>query len=165
MRKKAGTDDIAPSIAPGETTSKQFRRNPARLVQKIYEVDPLRCPNCEHRMRIISILESGPVVEKILERLDPWDVRNRDLPYENDSHILRTRLRRFGLPNPAIRLSGMNPPARKKKRTLGSVPNCGRKKAVSHVCRAVSDLPQTIFNPSAIFARSLSDSTTTPGNN
>jgi hypothetical protein len=27
MRKKAGTDNIVPSIAPGEMTSKEFRRN------------------------------------------------------------------------------------------------------------------------------------------
>ncbi len=33
-------------IAPGETTSKQFRRNRARPIQKIREVDPYRCPNC-----------------------------------------------------------------------------------------------------------------------
>ncbi len=165
MRKKAGTDDIAPSIAPGETTSKQFRRNRARLVQKIYEVDPLRCPNCEHRMRIVSILESGPIVKKILEHLDPWDVRNHDPPCENDSHILRTRPRRFGLPNPAIRLLGPSPSPTEKNRNPGSAPDCGPKQAVSHVFRAVSDFPQTIFNPSAIFVRSLSESTTTPGNN
>ena len=87
MRKKAGTDDIAPSIAPGESTSKQFRRRWARLIQKIYEVDPLRCPNCQSQMRIISILEASPTVRKILEHLDLWDVRNHDPPCEEDSHI------------------------------------------------------------------------------
>ncbi len=46
MRKKDGGDDIAPSIAPGETTSKLYRRSRARLIQKICELDPLRCPNC-----------------------------------------------------------------------------------------------------------------------
>ena len=87
MRKKAGTDDIVPSIAPGELTSKQFRRRWARLIQKIYEVDPLCCPHCSHQMRVISILEAGPIVKKILKHLDLWDIRNHDPPPEEDSHI------------------------------------------------------------------------------
>ncbi len=87
MRKKAETDDAIPSIAPGELTSKQFRRSRAMLIQKIYEVDPLCRPNCQNQMRIISILEAGPIVRKILEHLDLWDVRNHDPPLEEDSHI------------------------------------------------------------------------------
>jgi hypothetical protein len=87
MRKKAETDDAIPSIAPGELTSKQFRRRWARLIQKIYEVDPLCCPSCGHRMRMISILEAGPIVKKILEHLDLRDFRNHDPPSEKDSNI------------------------------------------------------------------------------
>ena len=87
MRKKAETDDIIPSIAPGELTSKQFRRNWARLIQKIYEVDPLCCPNCLHKMRIIAFIESRTIVEKILIHLDLWDTRNHDPPADNDKHI------------------------------------------------------------------------------
>lgn len=87
MRKKAETDDIMPPIAPGELTSKQFRRNWARLIQKIYEVDPLCCPNCLHQMRIIAFLEARPIVEKILVHLDRWDTRNHDPPADNDKHI------------------------------------------------------------------------------
>ena len=87
MRKKAGTNDVAPSIAPGELTSKQFRRRWAMLIQKIYEVDPLCCPNCRKQMRIISILEAAPIVRKILEHLDLWDTRNHDPPDEEDSHM------------------------------------------------------------------------------
>ncbi len=91
------------------------------------------------------------------------DTRNRDPPPEEDSHISElvcddsdSRIPQYDYRERI--------PRSKKKRTLGSAPNCGRKKAVSHVCRAVSDFPQTIFNPSTIFARSPSDSTTTPGN-
>ena len=56
-----------------------------RRLQKIYEVDPLCCPNCTEQMRIISILEAGPIVKKILEHLDLRDVRNHDPPCEEDS--------------------------------------------------------------------------------
>ena len=87
MRKKAENDDAIPSIAPGELTSKQFRRIWAMLIQKIYQVDPLCCPNCQNQMRIISILEAGPIVRKILEHLDLWVTRNHDPPDEEDSHI------------------------------------------------------------------------------
>ncbi len=87
MRKKAGADKTVPSIAPGEMTPKQFRRSRAMLIQKIYEVDPLCRPNCQNQMRIISILESAPIVKKILEHLDLRDVRNHDPPCEEDSQI------------------------------------------------------------------------------
>ncbi len=87
MRKKAETDHVIPSIAPGEMSSKQFRRNWARLIQKIYEVDPLCCPKCLHKMRIISFIESGPIIKKILVHLDLWDTRNHDPPAKDDSHI------------------------------------------------------------------------------
>jgi hypothetical protein len=39
-RKKAQMDDQIPTIVPSQMSSKQFRCNWARLIQKIYEVDP-----------------------------------------------------------------------------------------------------------------------------
>jgi hypothetical protein len=87
MRKKADTDHVIPSIASGEISSKEFRRNWARLIQKIYEVDPLCCPNCFYTMRVIAFIESGPVIKKILVHLDLWDIRNHDPPCENDWNI------------------------------------------------------------------------------
>ncbi len=151
MRKKAEADDAILSIAPGETTSKQFRRSRAMLIQKIYEVDPLCCPNCQNQMRIVSILEAGPPVKKILEHLDLWDTRNHDPPNEDLSHILRTRLRRFGLPNPAIRLLGLSPSLSEKKSKPGPAPDCGPKQAVSHVFRDISDFRK----PCSIHRQSL----------
>ena len=43
-RKKAQTDDQIPYILEPELSPKEFRKNWARLIQKIYEVDPLLCP-------------------------------------------------------------------------------------------------------------------------
>ncbi|MCJ7684980.1 MAG: transposase, partial [Desulfobacteraceae bacterium] len=40
-RKKQDLDDIIPSIMEPEGSSKAFRKNWARLIQKIYEIDPL----------------------------------------------------------------------------------------------------------------------------
>jgi len=47
MRKKAGMDDTIPAVMPNKTSSKESRQNWARLIRKIYEVDPLVCPKCQ----------------------------------------------------------------------------------------------------------------------
>ena len=41
MRKKAETDDTIPTIMQNKVSSKETRQNWARLIQKIYEIDPL----------------------------------------------------------------------------------------------------------------------------
>ncbi len=46
-RQLAGRDDAVPAILEPMGNSKTFRRNWARLIQKIYEVDPLVCPKCQ----------------------------------------------------------------------------------------------------------------------
>ncbi len=43
LRKKAGTDDDVPALIESEVSSKEFRKNWARLIQKIYNVDPESC--------------------------------------------------------------------------------------------------------------------------
>ncbi|NIV47422.1 MAG: hypothetical protein GWN46_11730 [Gammaproteobacteria bacterium] len=45
----------------------------ARLIQKVYEVDPLECANCGGSMRIIALIDDAGVVERILKHLDAWD--------------------------------------------------------------------------------------------
>jgi hypothetical protein len=39
----------------------------ARLIQKVYEVDPLECPRCNGPMRVIALIEDAGVVQRILE--------------------------------------------------------------------------------------------------
>ncbi len=53
-RKKNARDGLIPSILEpvedpnfsGDGSSREYRRNWARLIQKIYEVDPLTCRRC-----------------------------------------------------------------------------------------------------------------------
>lgn len=80
MRKKAGADDAIPVIMPNEMSSKELRQNWARLIQKIYEVDPLICPKCWGQLHIISFIEELDIIEKILRHLGIWDIRNHDPP-------------------------------------------------------------------------------------
>jgi hypothetical protein len=61
-------------------SSKEARQNWARLIQKIYEVDPLVCPKCQGQMKIISFIEDLDIIEKILRHLGLWDIHNHDPP-------------------------------------------------------------------------------------
>ena len=80
MRKNEGKDDAVPSLIESDVSPSAFRKNWARLIQKIYNVDPLVCPKCHGRMRIISFIEDMEIIEKILRHLDLWDTRNHDPP-------------------------------------------------------------------------------------
>ena len=56
-------------------SSKAYRKNRARLIQKIYEIDPLTCPKCRGTMRIISFIEDQEVIKVILKHLGLWLVK------------------------------------------------------------------------------------------
>jgi len=45
-RKQNDQDDQIPSILEPDGSSKGYRKNWARLIQKIYETDALCCPKC-----------------------------------------------------------------------------------------------------------------------
>ena len=83
-RKAKGADDIIPGILEPEGNSKAFRKNWARLIQKIYEVDPLICPKCKGIMRIINFIEDSQVIRDILTHLGLWLVRSRPPPKIHD---------------------------------------------------------------------------------
>ncbi len=81
-RKKQDHHGLIPAILEpledpdfsGDRSSKAFRRNWARMIQKIYEVDPLTCAKCGARMKILSFIENQQVIEKILKHLGLWEV-------------------------------------------------------------------------------------------
>jgi len=62
-RQMEGNDDTVPSIIESQGDEKTFRRNWAREIQKIYEVDPLICPKCNGYMLVISSIEDLSVRE------------------------------------------------------------------------------------------------------
>jgi hypothetical protein len=82
-RKKARTDDQIPYILEPELSPKDFRKNWARLIQKIYEVDPLTCPKCQGSMRVIAFIENEDVIKKILKHLGLWDIKRKPSPRAN----------------------------------------------------------------------------------
>ena len=87
-RKKAGDDDKIACIIEPEVPDKAFRRNWARLIQKIYEVDPLVCPKCSGEMRVIAFIEDEDVIGKILKHLGLWEVKRKPLPRANAPPVI-----------------------------------------------------------------------------
>jgi hypothetical protein len=79
-RKMLDQDALIPSILEPDELSKDSGRNWARLIQKIYEVDPLTCPKCSGAMKVISVIEDEEVIKKILKHLGLWDRKARPPP-------------------------------------------------------------------------------------
>jgi hypothetical protein len=87
MRKKGDSPspenseaNTAPTIIESDLSRKKFKKNWARLIQKVYFVDPLSCPKCSGNMRIISFIEDDAIIKKILMHLNLWHPQNHDPP-------------------------------------------------------------------------------------
>jgi len=50
------------------------------LIRKVWAADPLACPNCGGRLRVISFIEDPEIIEKILRHLKLWDLPARPPP-------------------------------------------------------------------------------------
>jgi hypothetical protein len=44
----------------------------ARLIRKVYDADPLECPQCKGPMRVIALIENPAIIQRILEHLGLW---------------------------------------------------------------------------------------------
>jgi hypothetical protein len=67
----ASPGEPAPSASPASPS----RANRARLLRRIFEVDPLLCPRCGGGLTVVSVLTDPNVVDRILRHLS-----ERDLP-------------------------------------------------------------------------------------
>jgi len=64
---------------------KAARRRWARLIKKVYEVDPLICPNrrawkCGGKMSVIAFIEDATTIRKILEHIGEYSPPERAPP-------------------------------------------------------------------------------------
>jgi hypothetical protein len=67
-------NDVAESIRIDEPPADNRRKaNWARLIQKVYEVDPLKCARRGSTMRIIALIDDAGVIERILRHLSVWN--------------------------------------------------------------------------------------------
>jgi len=65
-RKNADADDLIACILEPELTDKAFRQNWARIIRKIYEVNPLSCAKCSGKMKVTAGIEDAQIIKKIL---------------------------------------------------------------------------------------------------
>ena len=83
LRKKTGTDDQVPALIDSDISPQAFRKNWARLIQKVYHVDPLLCPKYLGFIKIISFIDDAEIIKKILNHLGLWDVKRKPPPRAN----------------------------------------------------------------------------------
>jgi hypothetical protein len=62
--------EIADPSSSGEDLSvKKSKATWARLIAKIYEIDPLVCPKCGSEMKVLSVITDPYEIKKILKHL------------------------------------------------------------------------------------------------
>ena len=71
---------------PDNDLRRRARAAWARLIYRVYEVDPLKCPRCDNEMRVIALIHDPGVIQRILKRLGLWDPEpmQRGPPQETD---------------------------------------------------------------------------------
>ena len=68
--------------------SRARRQNWARLLRKIYEVDPFTCPRCLAPMKVVALIEQPEIIRQILHHLKLWEARERAPPPRLFAHKL-----------------------------------------------------------------------------
>jgi hypothetical protein len=56
---------IQPVVEPKKTASLSW----AECIKRVYEIDPLECPKCKGRMRIIAFIRDNKEIEKIMDSM------------------------------------------------------------------------------------------------
>ena len=52
-----------------EVDSSEYKHAWARLLAKVYEVDPFVCPRCGSEMKVIAVIQDAEEIKKILAHL------------------------------------------------------------------------------------------------
>jgi hypothetical protein len=50
--------------------ARTLRRSWAKLIKRIYEIDPLVCPSCGSKMKVIAFITEHEVVDAILRHIE-----------------------------------------------------------------------------------------------
>ena len=63
---KAGEREAVEVTEVSDTWTRLRRKSWARLLKKIYEVDPFLCPKCGGTMSVVAVIEDGKELEAIV---------------------------------------------------------------------------------------------------
>jgi len=84
VKQKPNKDSSSPDASPNEESpaisNSNLRRRWADLIRRVYQTDPLLCPNCGSLMRIISFITQQKVIHKILDHLKKRATATRGPP-------------------------------------------------------------------------------------
>ena len=62
-------DEECPDETDCDVSNKVCRKAWARLLAKVYEIDPLVCPKCGSEMRVIAVIQDSSEIKRILKHL------------------------------------------------------------------------------------------------
>ena len=93
MRKKAEVEASAEPSSEDATSAAAATRSSktwAMLIKRVYEVDPLSCPQCGGQMQVVAFIEppQGEVIEKILQHCGLWQASAPRAPPDVDGLVL-----------------------------------------------------------------------------
>jgi len=89
-RGKINKAGVSPSYLPIIEEEERFvpSKGWAEMIRKVYEVDPLLCPECGGQMSIISFIEDHKVIDKIIAHLKLTFMAERPPPPHNCEQLL-----------------------------------------------------------------------------
>lgn len=77
----AVADGVSPDAdADTQDFRRECRRTWARLIQRVYEVNPLICPHCGSTLEVVAFIDAPATIQKILQHLHLWDLPARPPP-------------------------------------------------------------------------------------
>jgi hypothetical protein len=116
---KNGSDFGLSTVLEPQLCSREVKRNGSRLIRKVYETDPLVCPRCWNRMRVIASMEGPKIIRRILEHLGLWLANVRPVPKAHSPPGESVPLEAFISQLPALEEDDFSqlPPARWECRT------------------------------------------------
>ena len=89
MRKKAEAEASA-ELSSEETAATGSSQAWAMLIKRIYEVDPLSCPECGGQMKVVAFIEppQTDVIEEILQHCGLWHSSSPRAPPDVEGLVL-----------------------------------------------------------------------------
>jgi hypothetical protein len=80
LRKDSTSAELTQNEDPPCVSNSKLRRRWANLIRRVYQSDPLLCPKCGSKMRILSFITQPRVISKILEHLKNRAAHTRGPP-------------------------------------------------------------------------------------
>ena len=87
------TIDFDPFFEDDSVDSQMYKRSWARLLTKVFEVNPFVCPKCGSEMKVIAVIQEPEAIKRILRQL----VKSRRSPPGFDLASLNQVFSRIGM--------------------------------------------------------------------